>query len=496
MSHRSVPGPSPAPWRAGHAADPAPHAPASEPGAPVSQARPRLCVIGLGKLGSPIAACLAAKGFEVVGVDADPAKVDAINAGRAPVFEPGLEAMLARTQGRLTATTDLASATVATDASFIIVPTPSDAEGGFSLRFALPACRTLGQALRHKTTHHLVVMTSTVMPGDTEGPIRQAIEQASGRACGQGWGLCYSPEFVALGSVIRDFLTPDFLLIGQSDVACGDRLEAIYRQTCDNQPAVARIEPVNAELTKLAVNTFVTTKITYANMLAEICHRLPGANVDRVTAALGLDTRIGAKYLRGASGYGGPCFPRDNAALSALARNLGAQARLAEVVDQTNRHGVQRLAELVRSHLPLAPQRGRVAVLGLAYKPHTDVTEQSQGLLLARALADSGLDVTVFDPAAMESARGTLRDAVTYAPDLRAAVEAADIIVVITPWPEFRAIEPTWLARPASPRVLIDCWRFLDAAALAAQGQYVPLGVGPQNDADQVSDAQHSLRVA
>ncbi|MCX5661528.1 MAG: nucleotide sugar dehydrogenase [Planctomycetota bacterium] len=493
MSHRTGQGRSLSPWRPGQSAA-SPDAASSAASHDAPSALPRLCVVGLGKLGSPIAACLAAKGFTVVGVDTDPAKIDAIKQGKSPVFEPGLDEMLARTAGRLTATADLAAATHATDVTFIIVPTPSEADGGFSLRFALPACRTIGQALRSKETPHLVVMTSTVMPGATDGPLRQALEQSSGRRCGDGWGLCYSPEFVALGSVIRDFLSPDFLLIGQSDAASGDRLESILRQTVENKPAVARVDSVNAELTKLAVNTFVTTKITYANMIAEICHRLPGANVDQVTAALGLDTRIGAKYLRGAVGYGGPCFPRDNAALSSLARELGAQARLAEVVDQTNRHGVQRIADLVYSHLPSGPTRGRVAVLGLSYKPHTDVTEQSQGLLLARTLADAGLDVTVFDPAAMNNAKAVLHDAVKYAADLRQAVEAGDVVVAITPWEEFKTIEPTWLSRPASPRVLIDCWRYLDAAALSAVTNYVPLGIGPEAPAAEAID--RSLRVA
>lgn len=494
MPHRNGLGRSLSPWRPGQSANPASEPERNPLATEGAEGLPRLCVVGMGKLGAPIAACLAAKGFTVIGVDTDPAKVDSINRGEATVFEPGLEEMLARAAGRLTATTDLAAATRDSDATFIIVPTPSEADGGFSLRFALPACRTIGQALRDKQTHHLVVMTSTVMPGATDGPIRDAIEQSSGRLCGEGWGLCYSPEFVALGSVIRDFLHPDFLLIGQSDPAAGDRLESIYRRTVDNRPTVSRVDSVNAELTKLAVNTFVTTKITYANMLAEICHRLPGANIDQVTAALGMDTRIGAKYLRGAVGYGGPCFPRDNAALSSLARELGAQSRLAEVVDQTNRHGVQRLADLVTSHLPLSPQRGRVTVLGLAYKPHTDVTEQSQGLLLARTLADAGLEVTVFDPAAMKNARHTLHDAVTYATDLRSAVEAGDVVVLITPWEEFKAVEPAWLSRPASPRVLIDCWRVLDSASFAQTTRYVPLGIGPQ--AHPAAEADRSLRVA
>src|SRR5262249_2828965 len=156
--------------------------------------------------------------------------------------------------------------------------------------------------------------TSTVMPGSTGGEIQAELERASGRKIGPDLGLAYNPEFIALGTVVRDMLRPDFILIGESDKQTGDLLEAIYERSCDNDPAIRRMSFVNAELTKISVNTYVTTKISYANMLAEMCDRLPGADVDVVSAAVGSDSRIGSKYIKGAIGYGGPCFPRDNKA--------------------------------------------------------------------------------------------------------------------------------------------------------------------------------------
>jgi UDPglucose 6-dehydrogenase len=179
----------------------------------------------------------------------------------------------------------------------------------------------IGKALARKNSYHLVVLSSTVMPGATE-KIRQMLEQTSGKRCGEEFGFCYNPEFIALGSVIRDMLNPDMLLIGESDERAGQILAGIYGNVCKSKPVVARMNFVNAELTKLSVNTYVTTKISYANMLAEICEKLPGADADVVTSALGLDSRIGRKYLKGALGYGGPCFPRDNVAFAALARSL------------------------------------------------------------------------------------------------------------------------------------------------------------------------------
>ena len=319
-----------------------------------------ISVIGLGKLGVPLAACLAAKGFRVIGADLDIHKVQAVNAGKSPVFEPGLAELIEKGKDRLSATNDITAAVLASEVTFIVVSTPSEAQGGFSLRYVLPACETIGSALRVKKSFHLVVLTSTVMPGCTGNDVKRALEAHSGKRCGYDFGLCYNPEFVALGSVIVDMLSPDFILIGESDRGSGDRLAKIYRQLCGNNPHIARMNFVNAELTKLAVNTFVTTKISYANMLAQVCENLPHADVDVVTSALGFDSRIGRKYLKGAIGYGGPCFPRDNLAFAQLARQIGADGTLAEATDLLNRRQVFRLAETVLSRLPRGDRKSVV----------------------------------------------------------------------------------------------------------------------------------------
>lgn len=188
-----------------------------------------ISVVGLGKLGAPLAACLADKGFRVIGVDQDSRKVEAIRQSRAPVFEPGLDELLRVAGDRLTATDDLAAAVSATDITYVVVATPSEPGGGFSLRYVLPACERIGRALDAKDAFHVVSLTSSVMPGTTGGPVRSALEQTSGKRAGRDFGLCYNPEFIALGSVIRDFLNPDFLLIGESDPRSDEILEAIYK---------------------------------------------------------------------------------------------------------------------------------------------------------------------------------------------------------------------------------------------------------------------------
>jgi UDPglucose 6-dehydrogenase len=436
----------------------------------------RISVIGLGKLGAPLAAVLAHKGHTIIGVDLDERAVRLINQGQSPVFEPGLDALIKASRERLSATDDYDVAIADTDVTFIVVPTPSDENGAFSLRYVLAAAESIGKALRHKDNFHLVVLTSTVMPGATGNEVLPTLEVHSGKRCGRDFGLCYNPEFIALGSVIRDMLNPDFILIGESDPRSGDMLAGIYHDLCDNNPPIARMNFVNAELTKLAVNTFVTTKISYANMLAQVCERLPGADVDVVTSALGLDSRIGRKYLKGAIGYGGPCFPRDNLAFAHLARQLGTQAVLAEATDRLNRAQILRLAEVVISRLP---DSGRVGILGLSYKPNTDVIEESQGIELARYLLARGISVVLYDPAAMDNARALLGDTAIFASSAEECTRQADVVVLTTPWDEFKSLSSAHLNYSNGRPTLVDCWRILDRRQYEPVADYVALGTGP-----------------
>ena len=433
-------------------------------------------VVGLGKLGACIAACFAAKGFKVVGVDVSQRTIDLVNQGSAPVFEPGLQDLMSGARPNLRATGDYRDAIRSTDTTLIVVPTPSEEHGGFSLRFAVEAARAIGRALRDKPGYHLVVLTSTVLPGSTEYAIKPVLEAESGKVCGTDFGLCYSPEFIALGSVIRDFLKPDFLLIGESDEDAGARLAELYSQVVDAMPPLARMNFVNAELAKISVNTYVTMKISFANMLAALCEQLPGGDVDKVTGALGLDSRIGPRYLKGAVGYGGPCFPRDNQALAYLARQLGRPAAFAEATDTFNRGLLDRLTAKVGEHVPAG---GTVAVLGLSYKPDTNVVEEAQGLLLAGRLSAEGHKVVVFDPVAMESGRRALGDAVAYAASLEEALSEADVVFITNPDRAYAGLEPGKLARKP---MVIDAWRLLRGTAEAAGDRnYLPLGVAAQD---------------
>ena len=435
----------------------------------------KLSIIGLGKLGSPMAAVMAHKGCTVVGVDLNKGFVDAINNGLPPVEEPQLAEMIAANRSRLSATLCYEEAILATDITFMIVPTPSGPDGRFSMKYVLESAEQIGAVLRKKSAWHIVVLCSTVMPGCTGGELVPALEKASGKKAGVDFGVCYNPEFIALGSVVNDMLRPDMILIGESDERSGKTLEELYTTTCESNPRINRMNYVNAELTKLSVNTFVTTKISYANMLAEVCETLPTADVDVVTQAIGCDTRIGKKYLRGAMGYGGPCFPRDNVAFSVLARGNKVPALLAEATDQVNKRQAPRLCEMFRSKIKAG---GVAAVLGLSYKPNTPVIEESQGVRLAQVLADAGFKVVVYDPQAMPNAKRELKGDITYATSAADCLRQADAAAITTSWGEFSSLNPTDLKRSDGSVMILDCWRMLDRAAFAKVSDYRVIGQG------------------
>ena len=250
-----------------------------------------------------------------------------------------------------------------------------------------------------------------------------------------------------------------------------------------NKPAVARMNWINAEITKLAVNTYITTKISYANMLARLCEKLPEADANVVTDALGLDTRIGPKYLKGAVSYGGPCFPRDNRALAALAARVGASSGLAEATDIFNRAQIKSLAELVKSHYSGS---GAIGILGLTYKPDTDVVIESFGLLLAQELSQSNLPVVVYDPSAnSERALGGCEN-VQVASSAVDCIAQSDVVILATPWREFRELPASaWVnSSHEERRVVIDCWRTLSHLESNKELRYIKLGFGQENPVD------------
>lgn len=435
----------------------------------------KISVIGLGKLGACLAALFAGKGFSVIGVDVNPWIVEAVNKGKAPVDETFLQEAFLKAEGNLKATSDYRIAIHETEATFVIVPTPSEARGGFSLAFVREAFQEIGKVLKNKSTYHLVVLTSTLLPGATEYGLLPVLEKASGKKCGRDFGLCYNPQFIALGSVLSNLSSPDFVLIGESDKEAGELLAEFYKKVCENHPPIARMSIINAELTKVAVNTFMTMKISFANMLASLCENLPGGDVDQVTQAVGLFQGIGPKYLNAGLGYGGPCLPRDNLALSFLAKQLDQKISVPHEVDQFNHSVVERISKVV---LKYANEGDCIAILGLAYKASTGVIEESQGLQLADLLATKGFEVIVYDPKALETAKTVLKEKVKYASSAEEALKNADVIVLTVPDPLYKSLPIPTLTGKNRP-VVVDAWRYLrKELSQEKRVRYVPIGIG------------------
>ncbi|MEN6424085.1 MAG: nucleotide sugar dehydrogenase [Phycisphaerales bacterium] len=413
--------------------------------------------IGLGKLGLCSAACFASKGHHVIGVDSNDRHVDALAGGECPIDETDLPGLLARCRNNMEFTTDFGQAVRNSDITLVTVPTPSNPDGRFSNTCVETVLSRLAPALRTKSSFHIVGVVSTVMPGTCERVFKPRLEMLTGKVCRRDFGLLYNPEFVALGSVIHDFLNPDMLLIGASDDRSAQAGKDLYASVVESDPYCALMSLTNAEITKLSLNCYVTMKISFANELAAICEKIPGADVDVVTTAIGADARVGRKYLKGGLGFGGPCFPRDNLAFQRCAEDAGTCAHLSPRVVEVNGEIVDRLFAMVRGHVGPG---STVALLGLSYKPGTHIVEESQSLTLAERLLDAGYAVRMHDPKALGSASEVLQGRGTYCDCPYDAVSAARVVVILTPWPEYTHLDINRLEERAGPSpLLIDCWR-------------------------------------
>lgn len=429
-----------------------------------------ISVFGLGKVGLSLAACLGVAGHRVVGCDLVPDIVDGVNARRLVTAEPGVAERASQLdQSRLRATKSPEDAVLNSDASIVIVPTPSNVLGGFSLRYVIRVCEQIGAALRRKKDEHTVSIASTVLPGASENAIIPALEAASGRRVGDGLGYCYNPSFIALGEVVKGMETPDYALIGEADSKSGDRIEALHRSMIRNDAPVVRMKLIEAEIAKIACNTHETMRVSFANMLFSLCAEVPGADVDKITGALSY--RMGQRFFKGAVPYGGPCWPRDNRALAVFMDAVGVPSLMPRTIDQINaEHGQYLLRKVLSETQPGTT----VGMLGLSYKPGTPVIERSFGIDLAGWLAAEGREVIGWDPLAMDEARRVLDGVIAYAPTAEECLSQSTVAIVINPMREFADID--WSAA-AKTRVL-DPWRCLTPAAVQEIGTYVALGQG------------------
>jgi UDPglucose 6-dehydrogenase len=431
-------------------------------------------MIGTGYVGLVTGACFAEFGVQVVCADADEEKVAALQSGTVPIYEPGLEDLVARNvrEGRLSFTTDTAEAVRASLVVFIAVPTPPRGDGGTDLTFVEAVAREIGENM----DGYKVVVTKSTVPVGTSAKVRSWIEeQFAGRKVAPHFSVASNPEFLREGAAIGDFMRPDRVVIGTEDDQSMAILKDLYRPLYLNETPVVLTDVRTAELTKYAANAFLATKISFINEVANLCENV-GADVQAIARGIGLDRRIGPKFLHAGPGFGGSCFPKDTRSMAHFARKTGEGFEIVEAVIRVNDRQRQRMVEKIVGALGGAAEGKTVAVLGLSFKPETDDMRDAPSLDIIRGLQERGATVRASDPQALEEAKRVLPEIVPCA-DAYDACESADVLVIMTEWNQYRMLD---LGRVknllAQPRIVDLRNVYEPESARAAGFTYVSVG--------------------
>ena len=395
-------------------------------------------IVGSGYVGTTLAACLAELGNDVWTVDIDESVVDALNAGTAPIHEPGLDDLVADHGGdRLQASTSY-DAVSGTDVTFVALPTPSNPDGSIDLTAVEAGVRAVGEALAATAGYHLVVVKSTVVPGTTDDRLVPILEEASGKTVGEDLGVAVNPEFLREGSAVEDFLHPDKVVVGtDGDERAIEMLRELYGPLVVDGATLVETGRREAEMIKYANNAFLAAKVSLINDLGNICKEF-GVDAYEVADALAEDSRIGGQFLRSGVGWGGSCFPKDVDALRAAAREAGYEPAMLDAAVAVNNRQPDRLLALLDAHIDVTDRQ--VAVLGLAFKPGTDDIRNSRAIPVIEGLRERGARVVAYDPVATTTMRERFPD-IAYADSAAAALDGAHGVVVVTGWDEFAALD-------------------------------------------------------
>jgi UDPglucose 6-dehydrogenase len=410
----------------------------------------RITMIGSGYVGLVSGACFSDFGHDVICVDKDPAKIDALHAGRMPIYEPGLDLLVASNvaAGRLTFTTDLASAVAGADAVFIAVGTPSRrGDGHADLSYVFAATEEIAAAVTGPT----VVVTKSTVPVGTGDRVEAIFRE---KRADVEVAVVSNPEFLREGAAIGDFKRPDRIVIGTDDERAKQVMRDVYRPLYLNESPILFTSRRTSELIKYAANAFLATKITFINEIADLCEAV-GADVQDVSRGIGLDNRIGKKFLHAGPGYGGSCFPKDTLALLKTAEDYDTPVHIVEAVVKVNDSRKRAMGRKVLHALGDTPRGKTVALLGLTFKPNTDDMRDAPSLAIATALADAGVTVRAHDPEGMAPAKGMMPDLV-YCTDAYDAAEGADAVVIVTEWDAYRALDLARLKRVMAGPVMVD----------------------------------------
>ncbi|MGE5165983.1 MAG: UDP-glucose dehydrogenase family protein [Sphingobacteriales bacterium] len=435
----------------------------------------RVAMIGTGYVGLVSGACFADFGHEVVCVDKDKTKIAALTCGELPIYEPGLNDMVAvnARAGRLRFTTELGGAVADADAVFIAVGTPSRRGDGFAdLSFVYDASREIARALKGFT----VVITKSTVPVGTGDEVERIIGETRPDA---DCAVVSNPEFLREGAAIRDFKHPDRIVIGSTDTRARQVMSELYQPLYLNRSPILFTGRRTAELIKYAANAFLATKITFINEIADLAEKV-GADVQEVARGIGLDNRIGSKFLHAGPGYGGSCFPKDTVALIKTAQDHASPLRIVEAVAAVNDARKRAMARKVSVALGGELRGKTVAVLGLTFKPNTDDMREAPSIPLITALQDMGAKVRAYDPVGMEQAKGVISN-VTFCNDAYMCAEGASALVIVTEWEQFRALDFERLKAVMEQPVLVDLRNVYRPDEMGRRG-FVYEGVGRGRD--------------
>jgi UDPglucose 6-dehydrogenase len=431
----------------------------------------RVAMIGSGYVGLVSGACFADFGHEVICVDKDKAKIAALNAGQVPIYEPGLTELVAANAkaGRLKFTTDLAAAVKDADAVFIAVGTPSRrGDGHADLSYVFDATREIAASLDGFT----VVVTKSTVPVGTGDEVERIIRETRAEA---DFAVMSNPEFLREGAAIQDFKHPDRVVVGGDHARAREVMSELYRPLYLNRSAILFTDRRTAELIKYAANAFLATKITFINEIADLAEKV-GADVQEIARGIGLDNRIGPKFLHAGPGYGGSCFPKDTVALIKTGQDHGAPLRIVEAVAAVNDARKRAMARKVSSALGGDIRGKTIAVLGLTFKPNTDDMREAPSIPLITALQDMGATVRAYDPVGMEQARDFINN-VTFCDDAYACAKGASALVIVTEWEQFRALDFARLKGTMANALLVDLRNIYRADEVARHG-FAYEGVG------------------
>ncbi|MGE3987153.1 UDP-glucose dehydrogenase family protein [Pseudorhodoplanes sp.] len=435
----------------------------------------RIAMIGSGYVGLVSGACFADFGHQVVCVDKDTRKIDALKQGEMPIYEPGLSELVASNarQGRLSFTTDLKDPVAEADAVFIAVGTPSRrGDGHADLTYVYDAAREVARAISGFTA----VITKSTVPVGTGDEVERVMRQTRGDA---DFAVVSNPEFLREGAAIRDFKHPDRIVIGTHDERAKELMAEIYRPLYLNRAPIMYTERRTAELIKYAANAFLATKITFINEMADLAEKV-GADVQEVARGIGLDNRIGGKFLHAGPGFGGSCFPKDTLALIKTGQDYEAPLRIVETVVAVNDQRKRAMARKVLAAAGGSLRDKTVAILGLTFKPNTDDMRDSPSIPLITALQDMGAKVRAYDPEGMQQARDVLSNEVAYTDSAYACADGADAMVIVTEWEQFRALDLDAIRASMKSPVIVDLRNVYPAEEVEKRGfAYIGIGRAP-----------------